>query len=62
LLERVPVQLYTFDLLHLGTRSLLDEPYTRRRMLVRVLGRTRLLLSAPAWPAFAAKGPSVGYE
>jgi ATP-dependent DNA ligase len=31
LLQRVPVQLYVFDVVHLGTRSLLDVPYQRRR-------------------------------
>jgi bifunctional non-homologous end joining protein LigD len=34
LLERVPVQFYVFDLLHLGTRGLLDEPYVQRRRLL----------------------------
>jgi bifunctional non-homologous end joining protein LigD len=29
--ERVPVQFYAFDLLHLGANALLDQPFTARR-------------------------------
>jgi bifunctional non-homologous end joining protein LigD len=34
LLARVPVQLYVFDLLHLGARATLALPYTRRRKML----------------------------
>jgi bifunctional non-homologous end joining protein LigD len=34
LLARVPVQLYVFDLLHLGSQSTLGLPYTRRRKML----------------------------
>jgi len=36
--ERVPVQLYVFDLLHLGTAALLDKPFTARRAKLDGLG------------------------
>src|SRR2546421_6060056 len=34
LLARVPVQFYVFDLLHLGSRSTLNLPYTQRRRML----------------------------
>jgi bifunctional non-homologous end joining protein LigD len=37
LLERVPVQLYVFDLLHLGTQNTIDLPYVRRRKILAEL-------------------------
>lgn len=49
LLERVPVQLYVFDLLHLGTRSLLDQPYTRRRRALAGLKLHDDLIKAPPY-------------
>jgi bifunctional non-homologous end joining protein LigD len=38
LLRRVPIQLYTFDVLHLGKRSTVELPYRERRDLLDGLG------------------------
>ncbi|MFG3105008.1 ATP-dependent DNA ligase [Streptomyces sp. NPDC048182] len=46
---RVPVHLVLFDVLRLGARSLLREPYLRRREHLEGLG-----LSGPAWSVPAA--------
>jgi bifunctional non-homologous end joining protein LigD len=54
LLGRVPVQLYLFDLLHLGDRSLLDAPYTERRHELQTLGLHTDVVKTPPWWAEAA--------
>ncbi|MEV5642093.1 ATP-dependent DNA ligase [Streptomyces flaveolus] len=46
---RVPVHLVLFDVLHLGSRSLLRLPYTRRRGHLEELG-----LDGPSWSTPAA--------
>jgi bifunctional non-homologous end joining protein LigD len=49
LLARVPVQFYVFDLLHLGARSLLDQPYTERRRLLAGLHLDDEVVKTPPW-------------
>jgi bifunctional non-homologous end joining protein LigD len=49
LLERVPVQLYLFDLLHLGNQSLLALPYTDRRRRLDGLGLDDALVKTPPY-------------
>ncbi len=54
--ERVPVQLYVFDLLHLGTRSTLELPYTRRRQMLAELGLDdEVATTPPYWADSAGK-------
>jgi ATP-dependent DNA ligase len=48
LLERVPVQYVVFDLLHRKDRSLLEQPYSRRRELLDRLDLERPGLRVPA--------------
>lgn len=48
LIGRVPVQYVVFDLLRHGDRSLLEEPYGRRRQVLDQLGLERLGLQVPA--------------
>jgi bifunctional non-homologous end joining protein LigD len=51
LLERVPIQLYVFDLLHLGPRTTLELPYTRRRQLLAELDLDDpVVKTPPSWP------------
>ncbi|MEU3663900.1 ATP-dependent DNA ligase [Streptomyces sp. NPDC032940] len=47
--SKVPVHLVLFDALHLGSRSLLRLPYTRRRAHLEALG-----LDGPSWSTPAA--------
>jgi bifunctional non-homologous end joining protein LigD len=47
--ERVPVQLYLFDLLHLGPTSLLDKPFTARRARLDGLGIDEDSLKIPPY-------------
>lgn len=47
LLRSVPVRYYVFDLLHLDGVSLLDEPYERRRELLRGLGLSGASVRVP---------------
>lgn len=49
LLGRVPVQLYVFDLLHSGSRSTLDLPYTQRRHLLQELDLDDEVIKTPPW-------------
>jgi bifunctional non-homologous end joining protein LigD len=49
LLARVPVQLYVFDLLHLGTKVLLDSPFTRRRAMLDDLGLDDEVVKTPPY-------------
>jgi bifunctional non-homologous end joining protein LigD len=49
LLSRVPVQLYLFDVLHLGNDSLLDLPHTERRRRLSDLGLDRDAVKTPPW-------------
>jgi bifunctional non-homologous end joining protein LigD len=49
LLARVPVQLYVFDLLHLGARATLAMPYTRRREMLGCLGLDDVVKTPPSW-------------
>jgi bifunctional non-homologous end joining protein LigD len=51
LLARVPVRLYVFDLLQLGTRSTLDLPYARRRTLLEQLDLDGGVASTPPFRA-----------
>ncbi len=51
LVERVPVQLYLFDLLHQGRRSTLGLPYTRRRQLLEEFAVDEATVKTP--PYFA---------
>lgn len=44
-----PVQFLAFDLLHLGAKSLLKEPYTRRRETLEGLGLTGPKMAVPPW-------------
>ncbi len=44
-----PVLYYVFDVLHLGERSLLPEPYTERRAVLDGLGLDRDPLRTPPW-------------
>jgi len=48
LLERVPVQYVVFDLLHRKDRSLLEQPYARRRERLERLDLERPGLRVPA--------------
>lgn len=52
-----PAQMFAFDVLYHGDRSLLALPYVRRRALLDDLGLTGGPISAP--PAFTGDGPSV---
>ena len=57
LVQRTPVVLLLFDVLHVGDRSLLDEPYSSRRALLE-----QLVEAAPSWqvpPAFPGDGQAV---
>ncbi|WP_246274129.1 non-homologous end-joining DNA ligase [Phytohabitans houttuyneae] len=50
LLRRVPIKLYVFDLLHLGRRSTVKQPYQRRRELLDGLGlQDDLVRTPPYW-------------
>ncbi len=49
LLDRLPVQLYVFDLLHLGTRSLIGAPYTERRDQLQAVGLDDGTFKTPPW-------------
>jgi bifunctional non-homologous end joining protein LigD len=68
LLARVPVQLYAFDVLHLGTRPTLDQPYTRRRRLLADLRldydlvQTRRAGPATPAPTCSARPPSWAWK
>jgi bifunctional non-homologous end joining protein LigD len=47
--QRVPVQLYLFDLLHLDRRSTLNLPYTRRRSLLEELALGDAVVKTPPY-------------
>lgn len=49
LVRRAPVQLYLFDLLHLGGQSLLPVPYTGRRERLEELGLDTDPVRTPPW-------------
>jgi bifunctional non-homologous end joining protein LigD len=49
LIAAAPVLYYTFDLLHRGERSLLDEPYTVRRAALEELGLDSDPVHTPPW-------------
>jgi bifunctional non-homologous end joining protein LigD len=49
LVAAAPVLYYTFDLLHRGERSLLDEPYTARRAALEELGLDTDPVHTPPW-------------
>jgi bifunctional non-homologous end joining protein LigD len=49
LLQRVPIHLYVFDVLHLGTRSTLELPYTRRRQLLDELDLNDAVTKTPPY-------------
>jgi len=49
LVRQVPVQLYLFDLLHLGGQSLLPVPYTGRRERLEELGLDADPVRTPPW-------------
>jgi bifunctional non-homologous end joining protein LigD len=49
LLETVPVAYYLFDLLRLGTESLLDRPYAERRSRLDALGLDTAPVATPPW-------------
>jgi bifunctional non-homologous end joining protein LigD len=52
----VPVQLYVFDLLYRGTRSLVDLPYRRRRQMLEDLTLTdEVTKTPPYWADDAGK-------
>jgi bifunctional non-homologous end joining protein LigD len=56
LLERVPVQLYVFDLLHLGTRATLGLPYRRRRQMLQELALDDAVTkTSPCWAEDAGR-------
>ena len=55
LVASVPVRYYVFDLLHLGERSLLDEPYTARREQLGRLGLGHDCVHTPRWYQGGAK-------
>jgi bifunctional non-homologous end joining protein LigD len=54
LLERVPVSFLAFDLLYAGGRSLLKEPYDKRRALLEQLDLSESCAAVP--PAFEGDG------
>ncbi len=54
LAQSVPVQYYVFDLLWLDGRSLLDEPYAERRLLLEALSLEHERWRTP--PAYAGEG------
>lgn len=49
LVQAVPVQLYLFDLLHQGEKSLLQTPYSQRRDRLGDLGLDQDPVRTPAW-------------
>jgi bifunctional non-homologous end joining protein LigD len=49
LIRAAPVQIYVFDLLHHGTDSLLDRPYTERRARLEELGLDTAPVRTPPW-------------
>ena len=49
LIRAAPVQIYVFDLLHHGTDSLLDRPYTERRARLEGLGLDTAPVRTPPW-------------
>lgn len=49
LLNRVPIHLYVFDLLHLGKRSTIKQPYQQRRDLLDSLGLDDDLVRTPPY-------------
>ena len=54
--ERVPVQLYVFDVLHLGGRSTVELPYTRRRDLLADLAiDDEVATTPPYWADHAGQ-------
>jgi bifunctional non-homologous end joining protein LigD len=60
LVARIPVRLYVFDLLHLGTDSLLDLPYTRRRGKLAGLALDDDVVETPPWFADEAGADLMG--
>jgi len=60
LLERVPIQLYVFDLLHQGKHSTLGLPYTRRRRMLEQLGLDDPTVKTPPYLADNAGGDLMG--
>src|SRR2546423_15486880 len=60
LVGRIPVRLYVFDLLHLGTDSLLDLPYTRRRDRLAGLALDDGVVETPPWFADGAGADLMG--
>jgi bifunctional non-homologous end joining protein LigD len=57
LIAAVPVLYYTFDLLHRGERSLLEEPYAARREALEELGLSTDPVHTP--PSWAGGGAAV---
>jgi bifunctional non-homologous end joining protein LigD len=49
LVSSVPVQYYVFDLLHRGSRSLLNEPYTARREHLANVDLQDDVIQTPTW-------------
>jgi bifunctional non-homologous end joining protein LigD len=49
LLKRVPIHLYVFDVLHLGERSTVKQPYQQRRDLLDSLGLNDDLVRTPPY-------------
>lgn len=56
LLARVPVRLYLFDVLHLGGRPVVDEPYEWRREQLAALGLDDEVTTTPPYWADDAGG------
>jgi bifunctional non-homologous end joining protein LigD len=55
-LQRVPVQFYVFDLLHLGARATLGMPYRRRQQMLRELALDdEVTRTPPCWAEDAGR-------